>query len=163
MKRITFIDIYNREEGDLLFFLDSIGRPTFLDIALFKAGAYTPVERDIIDLASLQPLSPPTWIYGNSSSRVNYCINRFFRFKYLWVLDSNMETTCSPISTVEIPVSILDEDYVNDPTKNNIITISLNSGAKNVKAVQLLMSYVNKTNAWSDFQIVETINKDPLS
>lgn len=157
--KITSINIYNREEGDLLFFLDSIGRPTFLDIALFKAGAYTPVERDIIDLASLQPLSPPTWIYGNSSSRVNYCINRFFRFKYLWVLDSNMETTCSPISTVEIPVSILDEDYVNDPTKNNIITISLNSGAKNVKAVQLLMSYVNKTNAWSDFQIVETINK----
>ena len=162
--KITGINIYNRPEGDLLFFLDSFSRPTYMDITLFKLGTYTPVTRDIIDVATRQPLSPPDTVYGNDTTkRVNYLIKRFFRFKYRWVLDSFFKSTCSPISEVDVPVSILDEDYVNDPTKNNIITLSLDSGDKDVKAVEVLVSYVNNTNTWSDFALVDTIDKASMS
>lgn len=162
--KITSINIYNRAEGDLLFFLDSLGRPTYMDIALMKAKTYVPVTRDIIDLATRQPLSPPDTVYGDDSTRrVNYLRNKFFRFKYRWVIDCNFKSTCSPISTVDVPVSILDENYTSDPTKNNIITVAINTGDKDVKSIEILMSYVNKTNNWSDFALVETIDKAAMS
>lgn len=158
---ITGMNIYNRDEGDLFFFLDGLNRPTYMDIALFKAGAYTPVTREIINLATRQPLSPPTLAYGNDNTkRVNYLRNKFFRFKQVYQLDSFFESSTSPMSTVEIPVSILDDNYNNDPTKNNIITLSLDSGDKDVRWIIVLMSFVEKTNSWSDFKEVIKIDKE---
>jgi hypothetical protein len=158
--KISSINVFNRDEGDLLFFLDSLGRPTFMNIALMKADTYNPVTRDILDVAKMPPLVPPAAVYGNDTSRsVNYLRNKFFRFKYRWVYDDNFKSTTSPISQVEIPVEILYEPTTSDPTKNNIITLSMNSGGKDVKAIEVLMSYVEKTNNWSDFQLVSTVDK----
>jgi len=90
---------------------------------------------------------------------VNYLINKFFRFKYVWVYDDNRQSTTSPISEVLIPIGFLDTTITSDQTNNNVITLSLNSGDKDVKSVQVLVSYVEKTNNWSDFLVVETIDK----
>lgn len=161
--KITSINIYNRDEGDLLYFLDSLGRCTGLNITNFKAGLYTPVTRQIINVIKAPPLSPPTSVYGNDTTRrVNSTRNRFFRFQYLFIYDDFEQSVCSPISALVIPPNILDDTYTSVITNNNIITLSLYSGAKNVKSVQILMSYVEKANIWSDFAIVETINKADL-
>ena len=158
--KISSINVFNRDEGDLLFFIDSLGRPTFMDINAMKANVYNPVTRELIDVAKRQPLIPPATVYGNDNTRrVNYLRNRFFRFKYRFVYDADFKSTCSPISEVLVPVGILDDTINNNPEKNNIITLSLYSGLKDVKAIEVLMSYVEKTNDWSDFQIVTTINK----
>ncbi len=158
--KITSVNVYNREEGDLLFFLDSLGRPTCMNIENFKAGLYTPVTRQIINVIKAPPLSPPSCVYGNDTTRrINNTRNRFFRFQYLYIYDDFEESVCSPISQVPMPVRLLDETYTSVVTNNNVITLSMDSGAKNVKSVQLLMSYVEKTNEWSDFEIVDTINK----
>jgi|GEM_PF-3109708 len=162
--KITSINVYNRSaemgEGDLLFFLDSLGRPTFMDIARFKAREYVPVTRDIIDVAKRPPLFPPTAIYSNNTSRnTNNLTNKLFRFKTRYVYDANEKSTCSPISIVPTPKNILDTAYTNINTNNNQIDLTLNSGDKDVKKVELLMSYVNKTNDWSDFALVDTIDK----
>lgn len=158
--KITEIDIYNRDEGDLLFFLDTIGRPTTMNITTFKAGTYTPVTRDIIDVCKRPPLSPPTSVYANDAARtVNNLRNKLFKFTYLWVYDDNEDSCCGPESSVPLPLNILDPVFTNVATNNNLITLSLNSGPKNVKSVKLLMSYVEKTNNWSDFLLVDTINK----
>lgn len=158
--KITSMNIYNRDEGDLFFFLDSLGRPTVMNITNFKAGLYTPVTRQIINVIKAPPLSPPSLVYGNDTTRrVNNTRNRFFRFCYLYIFDDFEETVISPISQVELPVKLLDDTYTSIVTNNNVITISLNSGPKNVKSVQLLMSYVEKFNEWTPFSIVDTINK----
>ena len=99
--KITSIAIYNRSEGDLLFFIDSLKRPTSLNITTFKAGTYTPVTREIIDTAKMPPLNPPTYVYGNDTThRSNNLLNTFFRFKQRWVYDDNEKSSWSPISQV---------------------------------------------------------------
>ena len=165
--KITSINIYNRNieegEGDLLFFIDSLGRPTTLDILRFKNGEYTPVTRDILDVCKRPPLSPPLCLYGNDTSRTtNGLRNKLFRFKTRYVYDNNENSTCSPIVSVPLPVNILDDEYNSVPTNNNKIDLTFNSGEKDVKGVQLLMSYVRGTNDWSDFALVDTVEKDSL-
>jgi len=162
--KITGINIYPRDEGDLLFFLDSLGRPTTIDIEKFISGTYIPVTRDIINVCKNPPLAPPSNIYSTDTSRrTNSVRNKLFRFKYRWVYDNNEKSTCSPISVVPLPSNILDNQYNSIITNNNKIDLLLDSGAKDVKAVELLMSYVNKTNIWSDFYIVDTVNKDDIT
>ena len=166
--KITSINVYNRSvdmgEGDLLFFLDSLGRPTFMDIARFKVKEYAPVTRDIIDVAKRPPLFPPTTLYTNNIYRnTNNLRNKLFRFKTRYVYDANEKSTCSPISVVPTPVNILNADYTNINTNNNQIDLTLYSGDKDVRKVELLMSYVNKTNDWSDFALVDTIDKNVSS
>lgn len=163
-EKITGTNIFNRDEGDLLFFLDSLGRPTFLNITLFKAGAYTPVTRQIIDVAKIPPASPPTSIYGNDTGRTsNYLQKKLFRFKYRYVYDDNFKSTYSPISAVPLPVNILNPAYTNVLTNNNRITVSLTSGAKNVKAIELAVSIQNNSNLWGRFQTVVSVNKEDES
>lgn len=166
-KKITSINVYNRnpsfDEGDLLFFIDSLGRPTGIDIERFRIKEYNPVTRDIIDVCKKPPLFPPLNIYVNDTNRkTNTLRNRLFRFKYRYVYDNNEKSVCSPIGSVPLPVRVTDEAFVNDPEKNNRIDLTLNTGDKDVKAVELLMSYVRGTNDWSDFGLVETIDKEDL-
>ena len=158
--KITSINIYPRDEGDLLYFLDSQGRPTGLNIARFIAGEYTPVTRSVINVIKAPPLSPPSAIYGNDTTVTNNNLkNKEFRFKELFVYDDFEESVCSPISQMPIPANILDPVYTNVLTNNNVIYLSLDSGAKNVKSIKVLMSYAEKSNEWSDFVVVDEINK----
>lgn len=162
-KKITSINVYNRDEGDLLYFLDTLGRPTGLDIEKFKNGAYTPVTRDIINVIKRPPLSPPSVLYLNdTTSTTNNLIGKLFRFKYRYIYDDLTKSVCSPISIVPLPDKILDEEYTNDITNNNNIQVLVDIGEKDVSRIQILMSYVNKTNDWSDFALVDTIYRDKV-
>jgi hypothetical protein len=159
-KRITSINIYNRDEGDLLYFLDTLGRPTGLDIELFKNGEYTPVQRDIIDVCKKPSLTPPTYVYQDDINiKSNNLRGKFFRFKYRYVYDDLSKSVCSPISKMVVPLNILDNIYTNVSTNQNSILLNFDSGDKNVSKIELLMSYVDKTNDWSDFAIIETVAK----
>lgn len=159
--KITGINIFNRDEGDLLFFIDSIDRPTFLNITLFKAGAYTPVTRQILNVAKIPPPSPPDAVYDNDTSRVsNFLQKKLFRFKYRWIYDDDLKSTYSPISAVPLPVNILDDVAANVITNNNVISLSIGTGAKNVKAIEIAVSIQNNQNLFSRFQTVEVLNKD---
>jgi hypothetical protein len=168
LNKITSVNIYNRNiaigEGDLLYFLDSQGRPTGLDILRFQNGEYIPITRDIIDVAKNVPLFPPVCLYGNETSKTtNSLRNRLFRFKYRYVYDNNELSTCSPISEVPLPFNILDDTYNNIISNNNKIDLSFYTGDKTVKNVELLMSYVNKTNDWSDFSLIHSVDKANLT
>ena len=162
--KILSINVFNRDEGDLLFFLDSLGRPSEININLFKNGEYTPVTRDIIDKGKKPPLSPPNVIYDNDTTkRSNSLRNKLFRFKYRFIYDSFEKSTFSPISKVPLPVSILSDIYTNVVTNNNVIRMVCNTGDKNVKSVEIGVSFVDKTNDWSDFMSVTVLSKSSLS
>jgi len=160
-KKITSVNIYNRDEGDLLYFLDTLGRPTGLDIALFKLGEYTPVTRDIIDVCKRPPLAPPSLQFKNDATRnSNNLRDKYFRFKYRYVYDDLTKSVCSPISRMPIPFNVNSYDYTNITSHNNTLYTQFNTGEKDVKRIELMMSYVSKTNDWSDFQIIETFKKE---
>jgi hypothetical protein len=158
--KITGVNIYNREEGDLLFFVDSLGRPTVMNITLFKAGTYTPVSRTIIDVAKTPPPAPPDCVYQNDTGTVsNYLQKKLFRFKTRFVLDDNFKTTYSPISVVPLPSNILDPVQNNILTNNNVISISADSGDKDVKGIEIAVSIQNNSNIFGRFQTVIYIDK----
>lgn len=160
--KINSIDIYNRDEGDLLFFLDSLGRPTGLDITKFKLGAYLPVTRRIIDKAKCPPLIQPTGVYSNDTSvRINNTSNKLFRFQFRKVFDSFEKSSFSPRSKVPLAAKITDETYTNIITNNNVINISfpLQNIELDCKAIEIGVSYVDKTNTWSDLLFISTINR----
>lgn len=162
--QITSINVFPRSEGDLLLFLDTQGRPTIMDIAKFKAGAYTPVTRDIIDLATRPPLTPPQCVYGNDTTRrVNNHRNRLYRFAYRFVYDDFRRSCLSPISELPLPVSILSDVYTSVVTNNNVISVAIETGDKDVRAIELLVSFVERSNDWSDFLLVDTLDKARLS
>lgn len=157
---VTSMNIYIRDDGDLLFFLDSLGRPTMMNVTRFKSGEYTPVTRQIINLHKMPPLSPPDAVYDNDTNiGTNDLRNKLFRFKYRWIYDDDLKSTWSPISSVPYPASILDPEFTNDPNNNNVIHINMNSGQKNVKQIELAVSFVNKVNEWPIFQSVIVIDK----
>jgi len=163
--KITSINVYPREsnEGDLLLFIDSLGRPTIMNIKRFIAGEYTPVTRTIIDLHKRCPLSPPACVYGNDATHaVNNTRNKLYRFCYMWQFDDFEKSVSSPRSAMPVPANALDDEYTNVSTNNNQITVSVNSGPKNVAKILLFVSWVNKTNNWSDFELVEAIDKAEL-
>lgn len=162
--RISNVNVFPYDTGDLLFFVDSIGRPTTINIDRFKNNEYNPVTRDIINVAKRPPLSPPDAVYDNDTTRrVNGTRNKFFKFQQVWVFDDNEESTFSPQSSMPIPNKILDETFTSVITNNNVIRLSLLSGPQNVKEVRLLMSFVDKNNTWSPFATVEVINKTSSS
>lgn len=161
--KITSIDIYNRDEGDLLFFLDSLGRPTGLDIEKFRNGVYTPVTRAILDKCKKPPLLQPSGIYANDTTRrTNDLRNKFFRPSYRWIYDDFEKSVLSPRGAIQIPFNILDDTYTNVVTNNNVINYVFNTGDKNVKAIEVCMEYVNKTNIWSNVQSVIILEKRTL-
>lgn len=161
--KILSINIYNRDEGDLLFFLDSLDRPTEMDIALFKAGEYTPVTRAVIDFAKKPPLSPPAVIYDNDTTRrSNNFRNLLTRYKYRFIYDDFTKSSWGSISIVPLPVSILSDIYTNIITNNNVIRMIVNTGDKNVRSVEVAFSFVEKTNVWSKFQSIIVLNKSEL-
>lgn len=158
--KITGMNIYNRDEGDLFFFLDSLGRPTYMDITLFKAQTYNPVTRPIIDVCLLPPLSPITGAYSNDLTRVaNGFFKKLTRYRYRWVYDDNGKSCYSTISTVPLPINILNPAYTNVTTNNNVINLTLNSGGQNVKDIELDVSISESSNQFARFQRVQIINK----
>lgn len=158
--KITSINVLNREEGDLLFFLDSLGRPTKMDITLFKAGTYTPVTREIINVAVTWPPVPITCVYNNDTTKtVNGLLNKLFKFQYVFQFDDLTESVGSPVSATPLPSNILNPTFTQVVTNNNVINLSISSGGKNVKAIKLLMSYAEKQDVWKDFVLVDTIDK----
>lgn len=159
--KIVDVNIYNRDEGDLLFFLDSLGRPTFMNIDFFKAGAYTPVTRQIIDVAKLLSPSPVSAVYGNDTTRgSNYLPKKLFRFRHRWIFDDNFKSAYCTISAVPLPVNILDPTYTNVITNNNVISLSVPSGPKNVKGIEIDVSIQNNQNVWGLWREAVVFDKE---
>jgi hypothetical protein len=158
-KKTTSINIYPREfEGDILFFLDSLGRPSTINIDKFKAGFYTPVTRDILDVAKNVPLLPPKDVaYINNPARRSNNVRKQFRFRTRNVYGDYQKTTFSPVSETPIQVNILDDTYTGVITNNNGIVMSLIVPNKEVEKIELVMSYAEKSNTWSDYVLVDTI------
>lgn len=160
--KITGVNVFPRtiDEGDLLFFLDSLGRPTVINIQKFIAGEYTPVTRDVIDVGRRPPLYPPSAVYSNDTGVAsNFLTKKLFRFKYRWVYDDNEKSTYGPISEVALPANILDPDFTNIQTNNNLITVSVNTGPQNVKGIELAVSVANNSDVFSRFGTVTYVDK----
>ena len=163
---ILHIDILYRDEneGDILSWTDGATRPKELLIDKVLSGAYGVVTIECIEAAKRPPLNAPTNSYFNEPARtINSMRKKLFQFKYRWVYDDFSKSTWSPIGKMPLPIDIFYEpDNDIDPGYNCGINVTVATGTKNVARIEVA-GRVSIGNGWSDFFLIDSIDKAALS
>jgi len=147
-------------QGDILYFVDSIGRPTKINIDRALASGYGSIQRSYIDVAKEPADIPPYVVYENdASSIVNNLRKKIFRFKTRWDFDDHDKSITSSQSEMPIPYNAFDQTTDADPTKNCRIAITYQTGPANVRKVELMAAH-SFGNVMSDWYVIASIDKD---
>lgn len=161
--RINHIDIIYRDEGDLLFWTDGLNPPRKLNVETALAGGYGTIISSYLDVAKEPPSNPPYCVYyDNTSITINNLNNKQFKFKYRFVFDDNEKSVTSAQCEVPIPVNYSNQSVATDPTKNNNIFMVLDTGANNVKKIEILGAE-SLGETWSDFFLIDVLDKSLLN
>ena len=163
---ITSINIIygDPNDGDILYFVDTLGRPTKLNINRFLAGTYTTVYRSFIDVAKMPPSNPIKAAYGADTTVNNNNLNNgLYQFIYRFVYDDNEKSVWSTGS--ELPLPYLpnnDGSIANAKYLNNYISLWFPTGDVNVKSIELAFRET-RDGATSDYMLITSLSKSSLS
>jgi hypothetical protein len=161
-KKILHIEVIHRDEGDLLYWTDGNVSPKGLIIDKVAAGTYGTVELDFIEAAKTPPIQPAVVAYGDDSNRsTNGLRRKLYQLKYRWKYDDNSTSTWSPWSETPLPAGLVGTDNDSDATKNNFIATTIETGNKNVTAIDVAFRELGN-NLWLDPLLTVTLNKEEL-
>lgn len=163
--RITSIDILYGDplDGDLLFYIDSLGRPRKFNINRVLSGSYGSVKDDYLQVIKAPPFKPPTVVYENDfTATINNCVNSIFKFCATYIYDDNEESVISSGCAIALPSDPFDPSNNVSQARNCRIRLYLQTGDTNVKKIRIYGKQT-KDGATSDWFIVETIIKSDLS
>lgn len=160
--KINHIDIIYRDEGDLLIWTDGLNSPRRINVTDILTNVYTTVKTQFIEVAKRPCLSPPTCVYGSDTTKNSNSLRRtLFMFTQRWGCDNFEKTTFSTYSKIPLPIGFYGSDNDIDSTKNNFITITVQTGDEDVSTIEIAMRS-NIGNAWSDFVLVASLDKEQL-
>lgn len=161
--KINHVDIIYRDEGDLLFWTDGLNAPRKINVTHIINNIYSSVKSQFVEVAKRPPLVPPTCVYGSDTTRNSNSLRRkLFMFTYRWACDDFEKTTFSSYSKIPLPIGYYGSDNDIDSTKNNFITITVQTGDENVTDIEIAMRD-NSGNDWEDFVLIASLNKAQLS
>jgi hypothetical protein len=165
-KKILHADILYREtaEGDILSWTCNNASPREVIINKLLNNEYGVVLEEYLEAAKRPPLGCPSCTYINDPLRtVNSLRKKLFQFKYRWVYDDFSKSTWGPISKIPMPTGLFTSaDLDNDPTKNNAIDITLSTGNKKVKRIEVA-ARISLGSSWSDFFLIDSIEKAAIA
>lgn len=159
---ISNIDIIygDSEQGDILYWIDTQGRPSKINVKTALAGDYGLIGRSFLDVAKEPADIPPFVAYEvDGAITVNNLRKRLFKFKVRWVFDDNDKSVTSSQSEVPLPYAPFDTSVDSNPTINSRIAIVYQTGPSNVKKIELLAA-VGIGNSFSDFFLVASLDKE---
>ena len=160
---ITSVNIIYRDAGDLLFFVDSLGRPTEINIQKFLDNTYSNIQRSYIDVAKIPPSMPIKPVYENDTDVTsNNLKNQLFKFKYRYIYDTDEKSTWSSASIVPLPYLTNDQDITTNKSNNARINLYFSTGDETVVSIEISVSQ-NLSAGASDYQSVVTLVKANLS
>lgn len=164
IKDIKIIYRGTGEEGDLVYFIDPLKRPLkFNTVTLPQLASTDDVVLDYFKVIKAPPYTYPTCSYYDAPGRnVNNLRKKLFQFKSRFVYDDEEKSVWSAISKVPLPPRVNDDAYYSDGTKSNAISIVIPTGNKIVKKIEVA-ARVNINSVWSDFFLVDTLDKSSLS
>lgn len=162
-KKINHVDIiYSETNGDLLFWTDGNTTPKKLNVERIENGDYSTIKTAFIEAAKAPFIEPPTCAYGSDATRNSNSLRRtLFQFCTRPQYDDYEKGCLFSFSKVPLPVGFYGSDNDIDNTKNNFITITVETGDENIIAVEIGMRYSIGT-AWSDVVQVASLNKEQL-
>lgn len=147
------------EQGDILYYIDTQLRPTKININTALTGGYGSIQRSFMDVAKEPADIPPYVVYEDDATvTVNDLRKKLFKIKQRWVFDDQDKAVTSSQSEMPLPYDALNTTTDSDPTKNCRLAIVYQTGAANVKKIELLAA-VSLGNAFSDFFLIASIDK----
>ena len=162
---IIYGDAYNTtldSEGDVLYWVDSLGRPSKLNIGRKIAGVYNLYERSFLDVAKAPPTMPIKCAYENDNSVTsNNLRNALFQFIYRWVYDDGEKSVWSTGSEVPLPLFSENQDVSADPKKNSRINLYFSTGDKTVRTIELAVRKATD-GAVTDYALITSIKKSSI-
>jgi hypothetical protein len=149
------------EEGDILYWTDGLNRPMKLNIKEAidaKYGNYW--LNQYLTVSRYVPQYSPICRYNDDlSTNINNLKNKVYQFSYRWIYTDNTKSTFSPWSRMFTPVNVDSLSTEINPTKNNVINVSYNTGAADVKAIEIIARN-SIGDTYSDSYSVITIDKE---
>ena len=164
-KRVNHVDIIYRDEneGDLLFWTDGNTSPKKMNVLKIENDDYSVIKAAFIEVAKAPFLSSPTAVYGSDTTRnANSLRRKLFQFAAAPVFDDFEKATFSTYSKIPLPIGYYGSDNDVDSTKNNFITVTVETGDENVIEIEIYMRN-NINNAWGDFVLIAVLNKAQLN
>lgn len=147
-------------QGDIIYWIDSLGRPSKINVTRALASGYGTIERSFLDVAKEPSDIPPYVVYENDASNtVNNLRKKLFRVKIRWVFDDNDKSVTSSQSVMPVPMSAFNQDVDTDPTSNCRLAITYQTGPANVKKIEIYVAN-SLGNTMSGFYLAASIDKD---
>lgn len=164
-KVVKSIRVVHRDiGGDLVYFIDPAGKMLKFNYDKFFFGEYgSDLRLEYFKVYVAPPVVVPVCQYADEAGRsINNLKKKLFQFRYRYVMDDDEKTVYSAASKVPLPPKNNDDNYYADGTKANVIKVNINTGIKRVKKIEVV-ARVSVNNTWSDYFLVDTIDKDALS
>ena len=155
--KVVSVNVYYRDtEGDLLYFNDGINPPKYINVEGNFGNSW---KYEYLLVAKAPPIMPPRVTYENDPNvHTNNLRNKLFQFSYRYVYINNEKSVWSSKSIVPLPNQDSLQLTSPDITQNCRISISVSTGPKDVKAIEL--SFRETTNGvTSDWYLITSVNK----
>lgn len=162
---LSIVIVYQEEgDGDILIYIDSLGRPTSINIDRYLNAPYAVTKRAFIDLAKAPARMAPRVVYENDNNvTVNNLLNALFRFRTRFVFDDNQKSVYSTGSIVPLPNQALNQTVTSDPTKNARIRVNVPTGDEDVTKIELWGQQTTNDVEESNWFLINSFNKSQLA
>jgi len=159
---IMYNDAYKSSldlDGDVLYWIDSLGRPSKINIDRKLAGVYASYKRSYLDVAKAPPSMPVKSAYEYDNNVTNNNLrNSLFQFIYRWVYDDGEKSVWSTGSMVPLPWLPFNEPLSRFPNSNSRINIFMSTGDETVKKIELAVRKC-ADGVTSDYELITSLNK----
>jgi hypothetical protein len=146
-------------DGDVIYWVDSLGRPSKLNINRRLQGVYATYTRSDIDVAKAPPMMPIKCAYENDLNTLNNNLkNSLFQFIYRFVYDDGEKSVWSTGSEIPLPLFSENQDVAADPKKNSRINIFFSTGDQTVRKIELAVRR-SSNGVVSDYGLITSIDK----
>ncbi len=146
-------------QGDSLYWLDSLKRPSYINIDQQLDGDYGTVERSFIDVIKPPFNAPPYGAYEDDATvNVNNLRRNLFVAKTRAVYNDNTKSVWSSHSPMPLPANYNDAEIDTDATKNCRIAWVIQTGDLTVKRIEVAIAE-NLGMLMSDFYLVKIFDK----
>lgn len=159
--KITSIDILYADApiGPILFYVDSLGRPTQININRYLAGTYPAIQRSFIDVIKAPPVSAPQVTYENDYTvQANNLVDCLWQFATAQFADNYEKTVISTASIVPLPPQPFNPTN-NLPTANAArIAVYVPTGNATIQTIRIY-GRQTKNGITSDWMIIQDLLK----
>lgn len=145
--------------GPILFYVDSLGRPTQININRYLGGVYPAIQRSYIDVIKAPPIMAPQVTYENDPTvQANGLVNSLWQLAAAWFSDNNEKTVISTASKLPLPTTSFDPTQTYPTDQNARLGVYVPTGDATVKTIRIYgRSTTNGTT--TDWMILADINK----